>query len=100
MDPHLPRDPVVEWEKWGLFISLVTPLVLGVGAWINDALSKRKKKSDPKPEVLQGLPVDYETDYVKLLKQNLTDLRRENAELKKENKILRGRKNNGNSDNG
>lgn len=90
----------MEWEKWGLFISLVTPLVLGVGAWINDALSKRKKKSDAKPEVVQGLPVDYETDYVKLLKQNLSDLRRENHELKKEIKALRGRKTNGNSDHG
>lgn len=89
----------MEWEKWGLFISLVTPLLLGVGAWINDALSKRKKK-DAKPEVIQGMPVDYETDYVKLLRQNNADLRRENQELKKENRILRGRKNNGNSDDG
>jgi len=90
----------VEWEKWGLFVSLVTPLVLGVGAWINDALSKRKKKSDKSPEVLQGLPVDYETDYVKLLKQNLTDSRRRITELEKENKALRaGRNHNGNSDN-
>lgn len=90
----------MEWEKWGLFISLVTPLVLGVGAWINDALNKRKKKSES-PEVIQGLPVDYETDYVKLLKQNNAELRRRNIELEKENKALRaGRKDNGHSDNG
>lgn len=89
----------MEWDKWGLFISLVTPLVLGVGAWINDALTKRKKKS-VSPEVIQGLPVDYETDYVKLLKQNNADLRRRNIELEKENKALRaGRNYNGNSDN-
>jgi len=89
----------MEWEKWGLFISLITPLFLGVGAWVNDALSKRKKKSAT-PEVIQGLPVDYETDYVKLLKQNNADLRRRNIELEKENKALRaGRNYNGNSDN-
>lgn len=89
----------MEWEKWGLFVSLVTPLILGVGAWINDALTKRKKKTDKAPEVIQGLPVDYETDYVKLLKQNLADSRRRIIELEKEVKFLRGRKNNGNPDN-
>lgn len=90
----------MEWEKWGLFISLVTPLVLGVGAWIVDALSKRKKQTGKAPKVLQGLPVDYETDYVKLLRQNLADSRRRIKELEKEVRILRGRKNNGNPDNG
>lgn len=89
----------MEWEKWGLFISLITPLFLGVGAWVNDALSKRKKKAEA-PNVVQGLPVDYETDYVKLLKQNNADLRRRVIELEKENKALRaGRNYNGNSDN-
>ena len=72
----------MEWEKWGLFISLITPLFLGVGAWVNDALSKRKKKAEA-PNVVQGLPVDYETDYVKLLKQNNADLRRRVIELEK-----------------
>jgi hypothetical protein len=77
----------MEWEKWGLFVSLVTPLILGVGAWIIDALNKRKKKK-PEPEVLQGLPVDYETDYVNLLKRNLADARNEIRELRARNKQL------------
>lgn len=90
----------MEWEKWGLFVSLVTPLILGVGAWIIDALNKRKKKK-PEPEVLQGLPVDYETDYVNLLKRNLADARRDNSELRARIKKLEQqlfRSDNGNSD--
>jgi hypothetical protein len=90
----------MEWEKWGLFVSLVTPLILGVGAWIIDALNKRKKKL-PEPEVLQGLPVDYETDYVNLLKRNLADARRDNSELRARIKKLEQqlfRSDNGNSD--
>lgn len=88
----------MEWEKVGLFISLVTPFILGVGAWIIDAIRKRKKK--PEPEVLQGLPVDYETDYVNLLKRNLADARRETHELRARIKYLESklRSNNGNSD--
>jgi len=90
----------MEWEKWGLFVSLVTPLILGVGAWIIDALNKRKKKL-PEPEVLQGLPVDYETDYVNLLKRNLADARKEIIELRARNKKLEQqlfRSDDGNSD--
>ena len=78
----------MEWDKLGLFISLVTPLLLGIGAWINDAITKRKKKGQ-EPKVLQGLPVEYETEYIKLLKQNLADARHEIKELKRENKELR-----------
>jgi hypothetical protein len=91
----------MEWEKWGLFVSLVTPLILGVGAWIIDALNKRKKKK-PEPEVLQGLPVDYETDYVNLLKRNLADARKDNNELRARIRKLEQqlfRSDNGNSDN-
>lgn len=90
----------MEWEKLGLFISLVTPFILGVGAWIIDALNKRKKKK-PEPEVLQGLPVDYETDYVNLLKRNLADARREITEQRARIKQLERklRSDNGNSDN-
>jgi hypothetical protein len=94
---RLNRD-AVEWDKLGLFISLVTPLVLGVGAWIIDALNKRKKKkTDPEP-ITQGLQVDYETDYVTLLKTSLADARAEIAELKQEIKTLESRSDNGNSD--
>lgn len=89
----------MEWDKVGLFISLVTPLILGVGAWIVDALNKRKKKISEKPEVLQGLPVDYEEDYINLLKRSLAEAKRENAELRKENKELR-RGGNGHSNHG
>ena len=78
----------MEWDKWGLFISLVTPLILGIGAWINDAVTKRKNKGKD-PKVLQGLPVDYESDYINLLKRNLADSRKEIVELKRENKELR-----------
>lgn len=78
----------MEWDKWGLFISLVTPLILGIGAWINDAVTKRKNKGKD-PKVLQGLPVDYESDYINLLKRNLADARKEIVELKRENKELR-----------
>lgn len=82
----------MDWEKWGLFVSLVTPLILGVGTWVINALSKRKtKKEGPEPEVIQGLPVDYETDYINLLKRSLRDARQEITELKKENKLLRSR---------
>lgn len=90
---------VVEWEKVGLFISLVTPFILGVGAWIIDAVHKRKKKN-PEPEVVQGLPVDYETDYINLLKRNLADARREINELRARNKQLelRTRSDHGHSD--
>lgn len=78
----------MEWDKLGLFISLVTPLLLGIGAWINDALTKRKNRGK-EVEVHQGLPVDYETDYIKLLKQNLADAKSQIKELKAENKELR-----------
>jgi len=88
----------VEWEKVGLFVSLVTPFILGVGAWIIDALHKRKKKV-PEPEVLQGLPVDYETDYINLLKRNLADARREITEQKARIRYLESkRSNNGHPD--
>jgi hypothetical protein len=73
----------MEWDKWGLFISLVTPLILGIGAWINDAVTKRKNKGKD-PKVLQGLPVDYESDYINLLKRNLADARKEIIDLKRE----------------
>ena len=82
------------WDKWGLFISLVTPLVLGIGAWINDALTKRKAKGK-QPTNQQGMPVDYESDYINLLKRSLADARNEIRELKAENKQLRKDKNNG-----
>lgn len=78
----------MEWDKWGLFISLVTPLILGIGAWINDALTKRKSKGKD-PKVLTGMPVDYESDYINLLKRNLADARKENIELKREIRELR-----------
>lgn len=97
---RLSRD-AVEWDKLGLFISLVTPLVLGIGAWIIDALSKRKKKK-AEPEVTTGLQVDYETDYVTLLKTSLAEARAEVLELKLEIKRLRAkqlRSDNGHSDN-
>lgn len=89
----------MEWDKVGLFVSLITPLILGVGAWIVDALNKRKKNKDPEPNVVQGLTVDYETDYVNLLKRNLADARRQISELQKENRELR-RSGNGHSDHG
>ena len=78
----------MEWDKWGLFISLVTPLILGIGAWINDAVTKRKKKGK-EPQVPLGMPVDYESDYVNLLRRNLADARKEIQELRRENKQLR-----------
>ena len=84
----------MEWDKWGLFISLVTPLVLGIGAWINDALTKRKK-SKAVEKVPHGLPIEYETEYINLLKKNLADARAELREVKAENKQLRKDKNNG-----
>ena len=84
----------MEWDKWGLFISLVTPLILGIGAWINDALTKRKTKGK-QPEVLQGMPVDYESDYINLLKRNLADARAESKDLKRENRELRKGKSDG-----
>lgn len=86
--PANARFTPVEWDKWGLFISLVTPLILGIGAWINDAVTKRKKKGQ-EPKVLTGMPIDYESDYVNLLKRNLADAKREIQELKRENKELR-----------
>lgn len=80
----------MEWDKWGLFISLVTPLVLGIGAWINDAVTKRKNKGK-EPQVLQGMPVDYESDYINLLKRSLADAKKEIKELKAEVKELEAR---------
>lgn len=84
----------MDWEKFGLFISLITPLFLGVGAWVVSAVSKKKP---PEPEVVQGLPVDYETDYIKLLKSNLAESRKEVMELKKEIKYLRSTSGNPNN---
>lgn len=73
----------MDWDKWGLFISLVTPLILGIGALANDVITKwRNKNKAQEPKVLHGLPVDYETDYIKLLRQNLRDARQEIKELK------------------
>lgn len=90
----------MEWDKLGAFIGLVTPLFLGVGAWIIEARNKRKKNKSA-PEVIQGMPVDYETDYISLLKQNLADERRRRRAAEKENERLRAklmRSDNGNSD--
>lgn len=90
----------MEWDKLGAFIGLVTPLFLGVGAWIIEARNRRiKKKSEP--EVLQGLPVDYENDYISLLKQNLRDEKARRKAAEKEVERLRAkliRSDNGNSD--
>lgn len=90
----------MDWDKLGAFIGLVTPLILGVGAWVVEARNKRKRKKTA-PEVLQGMPVDYETDYVTLLKQNLREERLRRKAAEKENERLRAklmRSDNGNSD--
>lgn len=90
----------MDWEALGTFISLVTPLFLGVGAWIIAARSKHKEKKSG-PKVLQGLPVDYETDYIGLLKQNLAEERRRRKAAEKQNERLRAqlmRSDNGSSD--
>lgn len=89
-----------DWEKLGTFIGAITPFILGVGAWIIAARSKHKEKKSG-PAVLQGLPVDYETDYVSLLKQNLREERARRKAAEKENERLRAklmRSENGNSD--
>lgn len=80
-------------QEWAVAIGLLTPLILGVLAFIEKFLN-RKKGDEPKedePEVLKGMTVapDYAGDYIKELKADRAAAEAEVHKLKIENDLLR-----------
>ena len=80
-----------DWQDWALIISLVTPLMSGLGHFIESRWPGKGKKADTAEPVVQGLVVDYSQDYVALLKDELNDEKAKNKRLERELAALRRR---------
>lgn len=85
----------MSFAEWAAAVGLLTPLILGILAFIEKFVNKKKDVDKKEPEVVQGMAVSTGS-YADLL---ISELRRELAETKEELKIAQAinneRNNNG-----
>jgi hypothetical protein len=72
---------VMSSTEWFVSIGLITPLVLGILAFIEKWAERRRKRGEPKEEqpIVQGMTVsvDYAAELVTQLKADLVETQKE-----------------------
>jgi hypothetical protein len=86
----IPSGRNMSFQEWAVAFGLLTPLVLGILAFIEKFLHKKKEpETEQQPAVVQGMTVATNSYVDELIAQLKKDL----AEEKQENAILQARLN-------
>lgn len=79
-------------QEWAVAIGLLTPLILGILAFIEKFMNRKKEEpKDEEPELVKGLTVapDYAGDYIRELKKDRDEAEAELAKIRVENDFLK-----------
>lgn len=85
----------MSFAEWAAAIGLLTPLLLGVLAFVEKFVNRKKVPEKKEPEVVQGLPVATNSYADQLILNLQEELRETKEELRIKEALLNERKNNG-----
>ena len=85
----------MSFAEWAAAVGLLTPLILGVLAFIEKFFNKKKEPEKKEPEVVQGMAIATNTYADQLIAELRADLAAANEKLRIQQAIEEERKKNG-----